>query len=299
MKRLLYLDSLRGLAALSISLFWHYQHFCDIFQPGGWPIGTAPWWMGVRVFVWTQYAVDFFFILSGIVFSHVYWERVRQGRVSGKQYAWRRFARLYPIHVATLVFVAGLSWWFRWRTGHGIIWQDAGVDSGVSFVRNLLFLQGIYFAGFNLPSWSLSIEELMYTAFFWLARWGVGAWAFALMMALGAASTLCWSAELGRGLMGFGFGVLLYRYAPRMAVPRWLESRPLVRLGDLSLTIYMIHIPIQMAIIVWFWWLDRAIPYNTWAFWLTYALMVVSGAAIVRDWYVEPMREGILAYATR
>src|SRR3546814_14984278 len=44
--------------------------------------------------------VDVFFVLSGFILSHVY-----AAEISARTYGvflWRRFARLYPIHLATL-----------------------------------------------------------------------------------------------------------------------------------------------------------------------------------------------------
>src|SRR5260221_9245150 len=47
------------------------------------------------------YAVDFFFILSGFVLSHALICRP----VSAAAFAWARLARLYPLHLVTLLWL--------------------------------------------------------------------------------------------------------------------------------------------------------------------------------------------------
>ncbi len=70
------LDSLRGLAAITIALF----HFS-----GGWP---------------GYLAVDFFLVLSGFVLSHSY--IYTSSHATPIQFIVNRLARLYPLHIYTL-----------------------------------------------------------------------------------------------------------------------------------------------------------------------------------------------------
>ncbi len=48
--------------------------------------------------------VDFFFVLSGFVIAHAYLDRLRTGLGLGT-FMVRRFARLYPLHLFTLILV--------------------------------------------------------------------------------------------------------------------------------------------------------------------------------------------------
>ena len=57
------------------------------------------------VYTHGEYAVPFFWVISGFIFSFVYQERA----VSFRAFSARRFARLYPLHFATLLIVAGLQ----------------------------------------------------------------------------------------------------------------------------------------------------------------------------------------------
>ena len=115
MKRLAYLDSLRGVAALVVAGFWHYQHFALGYQPSGYPFEAAPGYNLQPLSLFYHYGflgVDFFFILSGIVFSYVYLNRISKREIGPKEFWRRRFARLYPLHLATLLATAGLIWFF-------------------------------------------------------------------------------------------------------------------------------------------------------------------------------------------
>jgi peptidoglycan/LPS O-acetylase OafA/YrhL len=97
-----------------------------------------------------SYAVDFFFILSGFVLSHALIARP----VSVGEFAWARFARLYPLHLLTLLWMIGPV-------------SRAGGDpssTGTALLLNVFLLHGLGFgAGYawNFPSWSISIELIV------------------------------------------------------------------------------------------------------------------------------------------
>src|SRR5260370_31065213 len=47
--------------------------------------------------------VDFFFVLSGFIITHVYFASLAQPSRNGVQvFLWHRFIRLYPVHVTVL-----------------------------------------------------------------------------------------------------------------------------------------------------------------------------------------------------
>jgi peptidoglycan/LPS O-acetylase OafA/YrhL len=110
--------------------------------------------------------VDFFFILSGFIITHVYLASLAAPRLpAATVYLWHRFIRLYPVHVAILaalvamVSLAGLAgvalnnpdeW--RWRD---IAWHLALLQAwGVTELP-----------GWNAPSWSISAEWFAYLWF--------------------------------------------------------------------------------------------------------------------------------------
>ncbi len=96
------LDALRGIAALLVVLF----HFDRWALPN---LHLGPFdALIANGYIW----VDFFFILSGFVMTHVY----RSGFVNGKlgaagyrEFLGARLARIYPLHFMTLMILVGLE----------------------------------------------------------------------------------------------------------------------------------------------------------------------------------------------
>jgi peptidoglycan/LPS O-acetylase OafA/YrhL len=102
---------------------------------------------------------DLFFVLSGVIITHVYGGRVQSLRSYG-EFMLRRVARLVPLHWAMLaVFVIAY-------------FATSAVDihsvDATCFVPNLLLLQAAGFCespSFNAVSWSISAEFVLYAAF--------------------------------------------------------------------------------------------------------------------------------------
>ena len=74
----LMLDGLRGVAAIAVAIY----HACTVFG-------------GAQLLPKAFLAVDFFFLLSGIVVAHAYERRLKQGQI--REYFERRLIRLYPM----------------------------------------------------------------------------------------------------------------------------------------------------------------------------------------------------------
>jgi len=115
--------------------------------------------------------VELFFTLSGFILCHVYLASVADGGFRYGPFLWARLARVYPLHLATLVGV-GLMALAATAAGRSI---DANVLSWPSLPANLLLLHAWGFApaaGWNHPSWSISAEwfaYLTFPAFAWAA----------------------------------------------------------------------------------------------------------------------------------
>jgi len=157
------LDSLRGFAAIGVALFYHYQHYIGInTYSGDYPFSSFGFWF----FKYGWSLVDFFFVLSGFVFSYVYKEKIAQNKIGFKEYCFLRFSRLFPLHFVTLVLVA-IFQWLRINTHLG--YYIYSFNDTYHFVLNLFLVQSFGMDrgwSFNGPSWSISCEIVAYLIFF-------------------------------------------------------------------------------------------------------------------------------------
>ncbi len=176
-EKLYALDSLRGIAALSI-VVWHWQHFFAI--RGEWMDGWRPSMEPLYVFLKPLYlqgwaAVDLFFVLSGFVFFWLYGEAIREGRMGAGRFASLRFSRLYPLHLATLLLVTVMQFYFHRATSYFIFdaddWQrfagehlDTSAAMAAADHRTVLQRPGLV---------GVSIEVLLYAVFFLVCRLGL------------------------------------------------------------------------------------------------------------------------------
>jgi peptidoglycan/LPS O-acetylase OafA/YrhL len=108
--------------------------------------------------------VELFFVLSGFILSHVYLAQAGDGRFRYGDFLWARIARVYPLHLATLVGVGALGL-AAVAVGMSI---DGNILSWPSLPANLLMLHAWGLApdaGWNHSSWSISAEWFAYLAF--------------------------------------------------------------------------------------------------------------------------------------
>ncbi len=209
MKRLYALDTLRGVAALSI-VIWHWQHFFAVSGTwqAGWQREAQPFYLFLKPLYdegWA--AVDLFFPLSGFIFFWLYSQAIAEGGMGAGRFAWLRFSRLYPLHLATLLIVAILQFFFRRATGNYFIFDT---NDWQHFAANLLLAQQwlppTLAQSFNGPAWSVSVEVLLYGLFFVLCRLGLRGFWMALVVAVCGMGLLWWNEFIARGVMGFFAG---------------------------------------------------------------------------------------------
>ena len=223
------IEILRFLCAFGI-LIWHYQHF---FFAGPWDpdVGlalrpTLPLY-GYLSFFYNNgsQAVPVFWVISGFIFYWHYAETILSRTVIFSDFIVRRISRLYPLHFATLIFVAGAqyAYYLSHRTTFIYAWNKP-----IWFVSHLLFASN-WFARqpttFNGPIWSVSIEMLIYLFFFCVARtFRPNAWIAAGIAAIFA---VCFSAlhtfinpeVFSCGMYFFAGGVAQRLAARRVALP--------------------------------------------------------------------------------
>jgi peptidoglycan/LPS O-acetylase OafA/YrhL len=139
--------------------------------------------------------VDLFFVLSGLVLTRAYLERL--GRRPTARGTWSflraRIARVWPLYAAVTV-VFGLWCAARLAFGHdGVVtWQSPQPDLGpMGWLRQLTMTQlwdsrGIEGISFVLPAWSVSAEWLAYLCFpvLVLGVWRIRNWPLPVLGAL-------------------------------------------------------------------------------------------------------------------
>src|SRR5689334_18171621 len=167
-------------------------------------------WLLKPLYIQGWAAVDLFFVLSGFVFFWLYSESLRDGRVRLGAFALMRFSRLYPLQVLTLIVVALLQSLYFARVGRFFIYQD---NVWQHFILHLGLVQNWWPnmpQSFDGPSWSVSIEVLLYLVFFAGCRLGVRAGWRTLLLAIAAAPLMWVDEHISRGMIGFFMGGVAY-----------------------------------------------------------------------------------------
>lgn len=147
------LTSVRFFLALGVVLF-HYQ-----LQ---WPWEAMAF---TGLLDRARLGVDAFFILSGFVLTHAYRKALETRQFSYGRFLVARFARIYPAHLAVLVFVMVMV------AGATLLGADFDRNfyNPLGLLTTLLlvhaWLPEMIKAEWNGPSWSLSAEWFAYLAF--------------------------------------------------------------------------------------------------------------------------------------
>ena len=202
------LDSLRGIAALSI-VFWHWQHFFAIDGDwmDGWSRDQQPlFWLFKPLYLQGWAAVDLFFVLSGFVFFWLYSEQIRERRIGAWRFAVLRFSRLYPLHLVLLIAVAVMQFFF-FRMNDGFFIYEA--NDVPHFIAQLFMVQNWWPQSpqsFDGPGWSVSLEALLYLLFFLACRAGLRRGLHCAMLALAGGMVLWLDEHIGRAIIGFFMG---------------------------------------------------------------------------------------------
>jgi peptidoglycan/LPS O-acetylase OafA/YrhL len=257
--------------------------------------------------------VDFFFVLSGFIITHVYLASLASPNFSAvKIFLWHRFIRLYPVHITVL---AGLVAIVPFVGAVGIALNNPQEWEWNDLLWQLTLLQAWGVAaspGWNVPSWSISAEWFAYLLFpllapalmwvrergiavliavavlaamtllFAMADWPLNTWVGAPALARVFGEFLCGAAlcravalshksaaprgdTLATGaflafLFGASMGLQDFVLVAFLAltifgtatstgpVRRVLASGPLVWLGEISYSLYMVHFPVLIVV---------------------------------------------------
>ena len=153
-QKILYLESLRGIAAISVALF-HALHYNSIIKNIGFIKNSG-------------LMVDFFFVLSGFVIAYSYAKKLN----SYKElliFQIKRFLRLYPLHFLTLiifVIIEILKYYAQTKFGF-VSLNDRSINDGQAFLHNIFLTHSFFIEdlSFNGQSWSISTEFYTYLIF--------------------------------------------------------------------------------------------------------------------------------------
>jgi peptidoglycan/LPS O-acetylase OafA/YrhL len=106
--------------------------------------------------------VEVFFALSGFIISHNYANRLSADG-SLRDYLWARVARIYPVHLVTLLVMAALV---VAAGARGMALTSEARNTPLNFVGNLLMVQALPgLRPFNWPAWSVCCEMAAYLVF--------------------------------------------------------------------------------------------------------------------------------------
>jgi len=151
------LTGLRGVAACWVML----MHFRDVTPTQVWQFPIFD-----RVISNGAYGVDIFFVLSGFVISYAYegWFTRRLGLNDIYRFLTYRFARIYPVHLVTFVFMNVLFMLRALTSGiHGLPERYDLVTLLSSLTLTHDWIPGCQTP--NMPAWSVSAEWFAYILF--------------------------------------------------------------------------------------------------------------------------------------
>ncbi|SFN28406.1 Peptidoglycan/LPS O-acetylase OafA/YrhL, contains acyltransferase and SGNH-hydrolase domains [Chitinophaga sp. YR627] len=211
------LDAIRGFAALIVVLcHWQFYFYTDQ------TLQTKPLEeLGLPLFPFLSifyhhafFAVDLFFLLSGFIFFWFYADKIADRKTPFGNFMCYRITRLYPVHLITLIAIALIQYVMFSMNGHTFIIQN---NDTYHFLLNFLVIHSWGFEktpalnGFNGPSWSVSVELLLYLLFFLIAwrKLHRNKGLIVAMIVAGAVIQYLYS-MIGQGIYSFFLGGLTY-----------------------------------------------------------------------------------------
>ena len=235
------LDSFRGIFALCVVVF-HTHYFNSITE--------------TSFFRGSDSFVDFFFVLSGFVITHSY---AYKKDISFKKFTLSRFFRLFPLHIATLIFYILLELCKLVAYRYGIAFNKppfSAENDPSQIIPNLLLLQSwttyTNALSFNYPAWSISSEFYIYLIFF-ITLLVKGLYRNILWFFIASIATLLFSNSylttadilsitVLRGLSGFFAGALTYLL--------YKNTHNIIKLGTIGSSLFEISLFISILFVI-------------------------------------------------
>ena len=174
MKKYYSLELLRFLTSISV-LLYHYRHFFGPYNN----FSTSQYLSIKKDLPFNNFlnifydhgifGVHVFYCISGFVFAHVYLSINK--KITFKHFFLNRFARLYPLHFATLIIVS-LIQFVNFKLFN--TFQIVELNDLYHFMLQVFFISSWGFESghsFNAPIWSVSVEVAIYFIFFFMIKY--------------------------------------------------------------------------------------------------------------------------------
>ncbi len=157
------LTPLRGIAALWVVLFHidvslYYRDLGALIERSGSGLFS-------KGYLW----VDFFFLLSGFIIAHVYGNKLAGAHKvdAVKTYLWARFARIYPLHLFTLLVLVLITPIVAYSFPSVVDDSWRTYFAPLAIIDNLLLINAMNqheYLSWNIVSWSIGAEWWTYIA---------------------------------------------------------------------------------------------------------------------------------------
>lgn len=150
------LTSLRMLAALGVFV----SHLGILSQSS-----ISQFNVAAKYFFNGYVGVTFFYILSGFIINYSFSKHMEDGKFSNKDFIVYRLARLFPVHIVSLICVLLIFGYTK----------NFEATNKEALIYNALLLQSFipssdYYFSFNSVSWSISCEMFFYVSFCLLVK---------------------------------------------------------------------------------------------------------------------------------
>ena len=168
MKKYFGIELLRFLTSISVVLY-HYRHFFGPYNSSSDLnykdiSASLPFFDFLKIiYEHGIFGVHVFYTISGFVFAHIYINTNK--KINAKNFFVNRFARLYPLHFATLILITALQYFSFIKYNS---FQIIEINDLYHFLLNIFFVSSWGFESghsFNAPIWSVSVEVGIYIFF--------------------------------------------------------------------------------------------------------------------------------------
>lgn len=241
------LTGLRIFAAMWVVLF----HFREVSPDQTWEYPLVDW-----LFRYGGHGVTLFFVLSGFILSHVYVETFKTKVTVPAFWSFMlfRFARLYPVHLVTLLIMVALF------AAERALGSGEGTDSRFSPIAILttLTMTQAWIPGVetpNSPAWSISAEWFAYLLFPFLCLFSARVWRPTLLLgATGVALAVVYDHLVETHLVHisacFIVGMAANRIAARASkrIPKWLGAAAVMAILVIQALPFETPIVIQLVV---------------------------------------------------